>query len=135
LPYDFDELVSDLNQVTPYDWAHFLRERITSLSAHADLEGITQGGWKLAYADEASSYEKGDMGKTLDAYFSLGLLVREDGTIGDVRFFSPAFDAKLAPGEKIETINGRAFAPTALKQGLMKESRVSPRRMPLGLYT
>lgn len=118
LPYDFDELVSDLNQVAPYDWAHFLRERITSLSPHADLDGITLSGWKLVYADEASSYEKGDVGKTVDAYFSLGLLVREDGTIGDVRFFSPAFDAKLSPGEKIETINGRAFSPAALEQAL-----------------
>lgn len=118
LPYDFDELVSDLNQVVPYDWANFLRERITSLSPHADLDGLTLSGWKLIYADEASSYEKGDMGKTVDAYFSLGLLVRHDGTIGDVRFYSPAFDARLSPGEKIETINGRAFSSAALHQGL-----------------
>jgi len=118
LPYDFGELVSDLNQVVPYDWANFLKERITSLSPHVDLDGLTLSGWKLIYADEASSYEKGDMGKTVDAYFSLGLLVRQDGTIGDVRFYSPAFDARLSPGEKIETINGRAFSPAALQQGL-----------------
>jgi predicted metalloprotease with PDZ domain len=116
--YDFDELVSDLNQVVPFDWATFLHERITSLSSHADLDGITQSGWKLIYADEASSYEKANMGKTVDAYFSLGLLTKDDGTIGEVRFFSPAFDAKLSPGEKIVTINGRAFSPATLQQAL-----------------
>jgi predicted metalloprotease with PDZ domain len=126
VPYDFDELVSDLNQVAPYDWAHFLREQITSLSPHADLAGITQSGWKLAYRDEASSYEKADMGKTLDAYFSLGLLIREDGTIGDVRFFSPAFEAKLSPGAKILKINGRDFSPAALHQALTERDSHSP---------
>lgn len=63
LPYDFDELISDLSQVVPYDWASFLRERITSLSPHADLDGVTLSGWKLAYADDASSYEKGTWAK------------------------------------------------------------------------
>ncbi|WP_187143127.1 M61 family metallopeptidase [Terriglobus albidus] len=120
VPYNFDELVADLNQVAPYDWANFLREKITSLSPHADLDGITQSGWTLAYSDEASDYEKGEMGKTIDAYFSLGLLVREDGTIGDVRFFSPAFEAKLSPGEKIITIDGRAFSRSALHKALME---------------
>ena len=120
--YDFNELVSDLNQIAPYDWAHFLREQITSLSPHADLDGISQSGWKLTFRDEASGYEKADMGKTLDAYFSLGLLIREDGTIGDVRFFSPAFEAKLSPGEKILAINGRAFSPAALHQALAERN-------------
>ncbi len=118
VPYDFDELVSDLNQVVPYEWTSFLRERITSLSPHADLDGITGSGWRLIYGDKPSSYEKADMGKTLDAYFSLGLLVKDDGTIAEVRFFSPSFDAKLSPGEKILTINGRPFSPAALHQAL-----------------
>jgi predicted metalloprotease with PDZ domain len=119
VPYDFDELVSDLNQVVSYDWSGFLRERITSLSPHADLDGIAQSGWKLMYADEESGYEIAKMGKTtVDAYFSLGLIVNDDGTIGDVRFFSPAFDAKLSPGERIVTIDGRPFSADALRQAL-----------------
>lgn len=120
LPYDFDDLVAALNQVHPFDWASFLHERITSLSPHANLDGITQGGWKLVYEEKASSYEKADMGTTIDAYFSLGLLLSKDGTIGDVRFFSPAFEAKLTPGEKVLRINGRAFSPAAMEQGLLE---------------
>ena len=121
--YDFDELVSDLNQVAPYDWAHFLRDRITSLSPHADLDGITQSGWQLVYGDTPSSYEHAYMdirSKSVDAYFSLGLLTGNDGTITEIRFFSPAFDAKLAPREKIISINGRAFSSAALRQAVME---------------
>jgi predicted metalloprotease with PDZ domain len=44
--------------------------------------------------------------------------VNDDGTIGDVRFFSPAFDAKLSPGEKIVTIDGRPFSADTLRQAL-----------------
>ncbi|MDQ2841794.1 MAG: M61 family peptidase [Acidobacteriota bacterium] len=120
LPYDFNDLVSALSQVHPYDWASFLHQRVTSLSPHADLDGITQGGWKLVYAGEASSYEKADTGSTVDAYYSLGLLLSKDGTIGDVRFFSPAFNAKLTPGEKVVSIDGRTFSSSALDQGLLE---------------
>ena len=56
----------------------------------------------------------------MDAYFSLGLLIQQDGTIGDVRFFSPAFKAKLVPGEKIAKINDLPFSPSALDQALMQ---------------
>lgn len=118
MPYDFDELVSDLNQVVPYDWTDFLHERITSLSPHADLDGITQSGWTLTYADEENGYEKARMGKAVDAYFSVGLIVHDDGTIEEVRFFSPGFDAKLSSGERIVTIEGRTFSPAALQQAL-----------------
>lgn len=44
--------------------------------------------------------------------------MNDDGTIGDVRFFSPAFDAKLSPGEKIVTIDGRPFSADTLRQAL-----------------
>ena len=122
LPYDFNDLVSTLNQVYPFDWATFLHERVTSLSPHANLDGITQGGWKLVYQGKASNYEKADMGTTVDAYFSLGLFLSSNGTIGDVRFYSPAFEAKLVPGEKVLRINGRAFSPTAMEQALLERN-------------
>lgn len=42
----------------------------------------------------------------------------DDGTIGEVQFFSPAFEAKLAPGDKVVTINSQSFSPAALQQAL-----------------
>ncbi|MDE3161905.1 MAG: M61 family metallopeptidase, partial [Acidobacteriota bacterium] len=52
VPYTFDELVQDLNEVVPYDWATFLHDRIDNINPHADLAGIEQGGYKLVYRDE-----------------------------------------------------------------------------------
>ena len=36
-PYERPELIADLNQVLPYDWATFLRERIDGINPRADL--------------------------------------------------------------------------------------------------
>src|SRR5260370_21242297 len=53
--YKFEDIVLALNQVSPYDWAHLLRERLDSKSAHAPLGGIENGGWKLIYTDQKNS--------------------------------------------------------------------------------
>ncbi len=39
VPYTFDELVQDLNQVVPYDWATFLHDRVDKINPRADLAG------------------------------------------------------------------------------------------------
>lgn len=53
--YNFDELVQDLNAVTPYDWATFLHDRIDKINLHADMAGIEQGGYKLVYKDKPTA--------------------------------------------------------------------------------
>jgi len=112
VPYDFDEIVATLNLVVPNDWPAFLRDRITSKAPHAPLEGITQSGHTLIYADKPTSFERAVFGRSgvVDAYFSAGILARSDGTISDVLFGSPAFQAGLGPAEKIIAVNGRAFS-------------------------
>ncbi len=47
--YTFDDVVATLNQVTPYNWRSFLRQRLDSAEAHAPLDGISRGGWQLIY--------------------------------------------------------------------------------------
>ena len=47
--YKFDELVQDLNQVVPYDWATFLHDRVDKINPHVDLAGMEQGGYKLVF--------------------------------------------------------------------------------------
>lgn len=112
VPYDFDELVKTLNEVVPNDWASFLRERITTLSPHANLAGIEHGGYKLVYTDKPTSYERAQLSirGNVDAWFSVGLHLRRDGTISDVRVYSAADEAKLAPGEKVIAVDGRVFS-------------------------
>ncbi len=118
--YDFNELVQDLNAVVPYDWAAFLHDRIDKINPHADLAGIEQGGYKLVYKDKPSVTQRtmaaipGGRSEGRDSWFSIGLSVRSDGSIGDVRWNGPADKANLAPGEKIIAVNGHIFSAEAL---------------------
>ena len=120
--YDFNELVQDLNAVVPYDWATFLHARIDKINPHADLAGIEQGGYKLVYEDKPSATQRimaampGGRRAGTDCWFSIGLSVRGDGSIADVRWNGPADKASLAPGEKIIAVNGQIFSAEALKE-------------------
>ena len=124
VPYTFDELVADLNQVTPYDWATFLRDRVDKINPRADLAGIEQGGYKLVYHDEPSASEKslievfGKYIGTVDTWFSMGVRANSDGTILDVRWNGPADKAGLAPGSKIIGVNGQVFSGDLLRAAI-----------------
>jgi predicted metalloprotease with PDZ domain len=122
--YDFNELVTDLNQVLPYDWATFLHERIYAINPRADFAGIERGGYKIVYTDTPSSSEKmmmaafGRRGGALHCWYSIGLRIGADGTVMDVRWNGPADKARLAPGQKVMAVNGMVFSPDALREAI-----------------
>ncbi len=124
VPYTFDELVRDLNEVVPYDWAAFLRDRVDKINPHADLAGIEEGGYKLVYQDKPSATEstllkvEGARRGGIDCWYSIGLSLGSDGRIGDVRWGGPADQAQLAPGEKIIAVDGQIFSADALRQAI-----------------
>ncbi len=122
LTYDFNELVADLDQVVPHDWAAFLNDRITSLSPHVNTEGIEQGGYRLVYTDEPTASERtynADLGRGPDVWFSLGLRLSARGDIQDVRWGSPADKADLAPGQRLIAVNGNVAGPEALHDAIL----------------
>lgn len=118
--YNRDELIHDLNEVVKNDWAEFLHQRIDLINPHADLAGITRGGWKLEFQDHPSDAEKTLIkvsrrgAGSVDVWYSLGLRLRPDETISDVRWGGPADQAKLAPGQKIIGVNGRVASKEEL---------------------
>jgi predicted metalloprotease with PDZ domain len=115
VPYTFDELAATLNQVMPYDWASFLRDRIDNVQEHADFDGIRRGGYDVAYQEELSASEKSMVQAfpkwlgSLEEWFSAGVLVNADGSILDVRWNGPSYEAGLAPGDRIIGVNGRVY--------------------------
>ncbi len=117
-PYGFDDVVAGLNSVQAYDWAKFLHARLESTAPHAPLGGIENGGWKLVYDANRSSIWRDfeEDGKATDLTYSLGLVVREDGTVEDVAIGSPAHRAGVAPAVKLIAVNGRQFSPTVLRE-------------------
>ena len=123
--YDRKELIADLNQVLPYDWAAFIHERIDTINPRADLAGIERGGYRLVYTDKPNPSEKtivensGRRSGSLNLWYSIGLRVTAEGVLSDVRWGGPADKARLAPGQKIVGVDGQAFSPDLLKDAIV----------------
>ncbi len=108
-PYTFDDIVDALNAVEPYDWRTFLNSRLDSTAPHAPLGGIVGGGWRLVYNDVTPGFLRAreEEEKIIDMSFSLGLRLKEDGTITDIIRGLPADKAGMAPATKLIAVNGR----------------------------
>jgi len=118
--YTFDDLVAALNQVAPFDWRTFFRARLESVDPHAPLGGITGGGWRVVYNDEANvigAAEQESSGKG-DFTSSIGLIVKSDGAIEDAIPGMPANQSGLSPYMKIVGVNGHQFSLEDLKRAL-----------------
>jgi predicted metalloprotease with PDZ domain len=118
--YTFEELVSSLNAVTPFDWAGFLRGKLDSTSAEAPVGGIENGGWKVAFDDKPSKLT-GRRGKPSDVY-SIGLQIGDDGVVTDSIVGGPAFEAGVASGMKVMGVNGRVYTHDLLEDAI-KEAK------------
>jgi predicted metalloprotease with PDZ domain len=127
VPYTFDDVAKALNQVVPYDWAALLKTRVNATGAHAPLGGIERGGWRLEYNDQPNAFghlsEK--RGKYVNAYYSLGFIVAEDGELEDVIPGSPAYKAGIGPGMKLIAINGRRWSKDMLRDALRESVQSS----------
>jgi predicted metalloprotease with PDZ domain len=118
--YTFDDVVNTLNQVVPYDWRGFWLERLNTHTPEAPLGGIENSGWKLTYDDSPSdmtsaamSMERGAPGES-----SLGLVMRDDGTIVDTIENMIAAKAGIGPGMRVIGVNGRRYSNDVLRDAL-----------------
>ncbi len=127
LPYDFQELVSNLNEVQAYNWAGFLHERITLKSPHAPLAGISNGGYRLEYNDQPNEFTRAEEGRDrgVNAWYSLGIRVT-DNSITDVLIGSPADAAGLGPDMRIVAVNGRRASDELLRRAIRDSKGQGP---------
>ncbi len=111
--YNFDDVISALNQIAPYDWRGFWTERLSNHGPGAPLGGIEGSGWKLVYDEYPSELDRaGDRdGKGIGAHYSVGLMVGSDGEIRDTVEGMIAAKAGIGPGMRIVAVNGRKFSP------------------------
>jgi len=120
VPYTFDDVVRTLNDVSPYDWASLLRERVASTSAHAPLGGIEREGWKLVYNDRLNAFTQAAERrfKFADFSYSLGFTITEGGKLEDVIVGSPAYQSGIGPGMKLIAVNGRKWTTEVLRAAI-----------------
>jgi predicted metalloprotease with PDZ domain len=118
--YTFDDVVNTLNQVTPYDWRGFWTGRLTNHGPGAPLTGIERSGWKLVYEDTPSELMKSqkEVYKGINAEYSVGLLLEENGYIVDTVEGMAAAKTGIGPGMKVAAVNGRRFSPDVLSDAL-----------------
>jgi len=118
--YTFDELVNALNQVVPYDWRGFWTERLTTHHQQAPSGGIEDSGWKVVYdrnrSDMVRAREEDD--RQLDASYSIGLLLKEDGEVVDAVEGMLAARSGIGPGMRVVAVNGRRFTTQVLRDAL-----------------
>jgi len=130
LTYTFDDVVDTLNRVQPYDWRGYLQKRVYDIAPIAPLEGITQGGYRLAFTDQPTKWIKvaEKTGKNSDLTFSGGFVVGNDGKITSVLWDSPAFNAGIAVGSEIVAVNGRKLdmMGDALKNAIKAAAGTGP---------
>ena len=130
-PYTFDDVVRALNDVTAYDWASFLNQRLHS-TASAPLGGIEASGWRVIYNDQPNDTQAAGekRNKSTNYSSSLGIWIDDDGRISDVLPGSPAAKAGLVPGAKIIAVNGRRYSTDALRIAV-RDSRSATEPMPI----
>jgi predicted metalloprotease with PDZ domain len=118
--YNFEDVVNALNEIAPYDWRSFWTERLTNHDQHAPMTGLENSGWKVVYDANRSEltriweYDHSE----IDASFSLGLLLKEDGTIVDAIENMISAKAGVGPGMKLVAVNGRQFSLQVLRDAL-----------------
>jgi predicted metalloprotease with PDZ domain len=114
--YTFDQLVSDLNQVAPYDWAGFFHQHLDSKTPEAPTGGIENGGWNLTW--NAKPLElPGRRGHTGDLY-TVGLQLGEEGQVADSIVGGPAYKAGITSGMKVIGVDGRVFTHDLLEDAI-----------------
>ncbi len=118
--YTFDDIVACLNSLAPYDWTHFLRERLDETPPPTADEAVENSGWKLVYTDQKNRMDVNSdwLTRWLTYTYSIGFLVSDDGYIGDVIHGGPAYNAGLGPGMRITSIDGKPFSDENLRDAI-----------------
>lgn len=120
-PYTLPDVIAALNATWPYDWAGFLHDRVYAVAPHAPTNGITAGGWRMAWTDSLgplqAAHEKAD--KQVVEDYSLGIKLKDpEGTVVDVVPGMPADAAGVAPDMVVVAVNGRRYSADVLRDAI-----------------
>ncbi|MDE3154043.1 MAG: M61 family metallopeptidase [Acidobacteriota bacterium] len=116
--YTFDQLVAALNQVAPYDWAHFFHERLDSTSPEAPMGGIENGGWKVVWTGSPSGEPHRRVRERGGDEYTVGLQLSPEGFVEDSIVNGPAYKAGITSGMKVVAVNSRAYTHDVLEDAI-----------------
>ena len=125
-PYVLADVIAALNATWPYEWAGFLKQRVYEVQAHAPTNGITGGGWRVAWKDSLGPIQKARemANKNVEEPYTLGIRVDDkEASIIDVVPGSPADEAGVAPDMKLMAVNGRKYSSDVLRDAIAASPR------------
>lgn len=120
LTYTFDDVAATLNQIYPYEWAKFLRDRLYRSGQPAPLSGIERAGYRLVWKEKPNRYEadRQKAAKSTNLSYSLGFTLDKDGNVSGALWGSPAFNAGVVSGAQVMAVNGEAYTSEAIKSAI-----------------
>jgi predicted metalloprotease with PDZ domain len=120
LTYTFDDIVTALNAVYPYDWATFLHTRFQTPGQPAPLAGIEKAGYRLVWKPEPNPYEKGRVASSgsLNLQYTQGVTLNKEGKVTATLWGSPAFDAGIVNTAQIVAVNGEAYSADGIRKAI-----------------
>ena len=118
--YTFEDVAATLNGIVPFDWAGFLKQRLTETGRPAPVNGFAMNGYKLVYTPEPTkAFTQSEKARGTDVTYSLGFTVDKDGVMTAVIWNSPAFKAGLDVGTMLLAVGGEVFTPERLKAAIV----------------
>lgn len=119
LSYQLSDVINTLNDIQPFDWGHFLQERLEGLQSKTPTASLELAGWKLAYTEKPSEYAKAtEDAQDGDFLYSLGFSLDKTGKITRLLLNSPAGKANILSGSLIIAVNGKSYKADALKSAI-----------------
>jgi predicted metalloprotease with PDZ domain len=113
-----------LNEVVPYDWHGFFQKYVYSIAPLPPTGELRRAGYRFVFTDKPNKYDSAfeTVGKFVDSWYDVGLTLKDDGTVTDVRENAPAWNAGFGVGMKIVAIDNRAFTPGAWRAAVKATS-------------
>jgi predicted metalloprotease with PDZ domain len=125
--YTFSDVCAALQRIAPGDWATFLRSRLDTHDPAHVIDGLEHEGYRLVFDGTPSEYSKQseiDAGAR-DFSSAIGLTIGKGGVVKAVSWNGPAFQGDLAPGTRIDAVNGQAYK-TELLDDLLRDASPAP---------
>ena len=115
--YTFDDVCTTLNSIAPNDWAAFLRKRLETRVPFEVINGIEREGYRLVFDGTPTGYAEANEadGGARDFSSAIGMTLGKDGLIRSVSWEGPAFRAGLAPGMRVESVDGAPYSAKGLR--------------------
>lgn len=128
-PYTLADVTRTLNAIAPYDWNGFFDSRVNKTgTSRAPTGGLEGGGYRLVYHDRPTEMQRDGerISRNVNVAYSIGLRLREDGSVTDVLPEKAAAKSGIAPGMKITMVNGREYSGQVIRDAIREAANGGP---------